>query len=227
MKRALIISGGSIDYDFALDFLIEENYITEEYRKAKACCWIAADRGLEFCRRAGLIPDIVVGDFDSMPKACALFLEEQPDLRVIRLVPEKDDSDTQSALNHAILEGAEEVLILGATGSRLDHVFANLELLVYGKTRNVRVSIVDKYNRISLAENRMTITDQSRFGKYLSFFPMGGDVTGLTLTGFKYPLYNHTLRTIDTGLTVSNELLEETAVVEFSAGVLLMIESRD
>lgn len=60
---------------------------------------------------------------------------------IIRLKPEKDDSDTQSAVNQMIRKGAKDILILGATGTRLDHVLANLGLLSMGKEQGVRIAI--------------------------------------------------------------------------------------
>ena len=74
-----------------------------------------------------------------------------------RLVPEKDDSDTQSAMNLAIELGCDSIEILGATGSRLDHVLANLGLLSYGEKNSVSVSIADQNNYICLLTHRETI----------------------------------------------------------------------
>ena len=66
-----------------------------------------------------------------------------------------------------------------------------------------------------------------QFGKYVSFFSIGGDVPGLTLKGFKYPLNRHYLTASDSGLTVSNEIVAEEAVVEFEKGTLLMLMTGD
>lgn len=71
------------------------------------------------------------------------------------------------------------------------------------------------------------VKKEPQFGKYISFFPMGGDVTELTLEGFKYPLDRHHLTASDSGLTVSNEILEDRGRVTFESGTLLMIMSRD
>ena len=68
---------------------------------------------------------------------------------------------------------------------------------------------------------------EEQFGKYVSFFTVGGDVTGLTLKGFKYPLNGYHLTVEDSGLTVSNEISEETAEILYESGQLLMIMSRD
>ena len=68
---------------------------------------------------------------------------------------------------------------------------------------------------------------EEQFGKYVSFFSVGGDVAGLSLKGFKYPLNRYHLTVADSGLTVSNEITEETAEITYDSGQLLMIMSRD
>ena len=122
MKHAVIVSGGNINTDFALDFLkknTDENTLL-----------IAADRGLEFFERTGLVPDIAVGDFDSLSESGKKFLETLSNTEIIRLRPEKDDSDTQSAACLAMDRGMKRIMILGATGNRVDHLMANFGLLV-------------------------------------------------------------------------------------------------
>ncbi len=215
---SVIISGGNINSDFALDFL---------KKKKERGLWIAADRGLEFCSQNGILPDWAVGDFDSV-SAEVLEEFEQKNLKWKRLKPEKDDSDTQSAVNLAIELGSRNIEILGGTGSRVDHILANLGLLAYGSSREISISLVDDHNRISLVHSPGTaLCREKQFGRYVSFFPLGGDVENLTLRGFKYPLNRYHLTVFDSGLTVSNEIVDEEAFVEMTGGLLLMIMSRD
>ena len=143
------------------------------------------------------------------------------------LKPEKDDSDTQSAVDLALEMGAREILLLGALGSRVDHVLANLGLLSLGKERGAHISILDANNHIRLIESGTELIKTEQFGRFVSFFPVGGDVPGLVLEGFKYPLHGHYLTVSDSGLTVSNEIIAEKARVTFDKGSLLMIMSRD
>ena len=198
MKDTIIVSGGNIQKDFALDFL--------KKNRTEHTCIIAADRGVEFFMGTDLKPDIAVGDFDSLSKEGEAYMETLTNTEILRLKPEKDDSDTQSAVNYAIEHGAGKIMILGATGNRIDHLMANFGLLMLGKSKNVQII---------------------QFGKYVSFFPIGGEVCNLTLKGFKYPLDGYCLRTEDSGLTVSNEFREANAEVTFDSGTLLMIMSRD
>ena len=124
MKDTIIVSGGDIQRDFALDFL--RNRIERTGREK--LCLIAADRGLEFFMENHLLPDVAVGDFDSLSPQGEEFLKDLSTVEVIRLKPEKDDSDTQCAVNLAIRRGTKRIEILGATGRRVDHLIANLGL---------------------------------------------------------------------------------------------------
>ena len=242
MIDTIIVSGGDIQSDFALYFLKKniEKAGRENIRL------IAADRGLEFFLDYLILPDVVIGDFDSLSEDGKNFLEMQNEdipyggmlewklqkgegkvVDVVRLRPEKDDSDTQSAMNYAIRNGAKEIVILGVTGNRVDHLMANFGLLILAQKQDTEVALADRYNYMKLIPSGTILKKAEQFGKYVSFFPLGGDVTGLTLEGFKYPLDKYHLTTADSGLTVSNEISEEYAKVTYESGTLLMIMARD
>lgn len=242
MIDTIIVSGGDIQSDFALYFLKKniEKAGRENIRL------IAADRGLEFFLDYLILPDVVIGDFDSLSEDGKNFLEMQSEdipyggmlewklqkgegkvVEVVRLRPEKDDSDTQSAMNYAIQNGAKEIVILGVTGNRVDHLMANFGLLILAQKQGAEVALADRYNYMKLISSGTILKKAEQFGKYVSFFPLGGDVTGLTLEGFKYPLDKYHLTTADSGLTASNEISEEYAKVTYESGTLLMIMSRD
>ena len=219
----VIVSGGMIQEDFALDFLKK----IQEERKGKKLVLMAADRGLDFFRKNGITPDIADGDFDSLSVEGKKYLENLKDTEIIRLQPEKDDTDTQSTLNLAIAKGAENILILGATGGRIDHLIGNLGLLTLGKLKGVSVAIADAQNYICLVKSGTILSKAGQFGKYVSFFSAGEAVEGLTLKGCKYPLNNFCLTTADSGLTVSNEIRDDTAQITYDRGSLMMVMSRD
>ena len=223
MIDTVIVSGGMIQKDFALDFLKK----LQNENGEKKLRFIAADRGLDFFRETGLVPDIVDGDFDSVSEEGKAYLDSLTEAEIIKLQPEKDDTDTQSAVNLAIQKGARNILILGATGGRLDHFLGNLGILTLGKQKNVQVALVDEQNYLCLAESGTRLFREKQFGKYVSFFPVGGEVKGLTLEGFKYALNGYDLTVADCGLTVSNEIQEEEARISYKKGSLLMIMSRD
>ena len=234
MIDTVVVSGGNIQVDFALDFLKklkkETNRKTSTQTSTshgKSLQLIAADKGLEFFITAGISPDLVIGDFDSISQEGKLYMERLPKSSIYRLKPEKDDSDTQSAVNLAISQGARDILILGGTGTRLDHVIANLGLLLSGKERGVNIRLADVNNFITLVDNGTVLQKDHQYGKYVSFFSVGGDVTGLTLEGFKYPLHDHHLRFAESGLTVSNEIKDPEAKITFEQGNLLMLMTKD
>ena len=91
----------------------------------------------------------------------------------------------------------------------------------------MQVALVDEQNYLCLAESGTRLFREKQFGKYVSFFPVGGEVKGLTLEGFKYALNGYDLTVADCGLTVSNEIQEDEARISYKKGSLLMIMSRD
>lgn len=102
MTDTIIVSGGDIHSDFALEFF-EKNIDQAGRNNIKL---IAADRGLEFFIKAGILPDTAVGDFDSLSQEGKDFLESKKnEMEIVRLKPEKDDSDTQSAMTWLLAEG--------------------------------------------------------------------------------------------------------------------------
>lgn len=216
--KTVIISGGSIQDGFALDFI----------NRKKPDYIIAADRGLEFCHRCGVKPDCIVGDFDSIDPEVIRYYREETDLPIHTFRPEKDMTDTDIAVKKAEEAGADEIFFLGCTGSRLDHVLSCIYNLSLLREQGIKAWIADEHNFITmpLGQN-YEISEKEQFGKYISLFPFRNQVEGLTLTGMKYPLTNATLVLGDGGLGVSNERTEAVAHMEWKKGILLVVESRD
>lgn len=119
-----------------------------------------------------------------------------------------------------------EIWILGATGSRLDHVLANISMLMLPLRSGIRAWIVDEHNRICLLSGKMVIQKEESFGKYLSLIPMTPQLSGVTLKGVKYPLNNHTV-CLGESLCVSNEITDPEAVIEVRDGIAVVLETRD
>ena len=215
-NRIVIISGGYMDDVFASAWLTE--YVPEYT--------IVADSGMEFCRRIGIIPDMIIGDFDSVLSDTLSYFKMQSDIVWRELNPIKDDTDTEFAIRQAIALGTEEIAILGGTGTRLDHVFGNVALLGIGLKEQVKIQLVDAHNRIRMIDKPMKLEKASQFGKFVSILPFAGAVRGVTLNGFKYPLVNHTME-VFSSLGISNEIVENEAEICFEEGILLVIESKD
>lgn len=93
-------------------------------------------------------------------------------MEIVRLKPEKDDSDTQSAMNLAIGRGAKDIAILGVTGRRVDHLIANFGLLILGQNEGAKISLIDQYNYVTLIPDGTVLKREEQFGRYVSFFSM-------------------------------------------------------
>jgi thiamine pyrophosphokinase len=214
--RGLIITGGSIQDGFACEIIKNGGFdlIT------------AADSGMDFLYRNHIIPDIIVGDFDSADSNSLDYFREQSRVEFCRLNPEKDDTDTEFAIRDAISRGVTELTILGATGNRIDHVLSNVALLGIGIENDVGIEIVDAHNRIRMVNQSMVISKKEQFGTYISLIPCSEKVTNLTLTGFKYNLTDFTLEGY-TSLGISNEIVDDVAEIIFKNGILLVVESMD
>lgn len=228
--KAAIVAGGFVEDGFTL------NYIREQ----KFDCLYAVDRGLEFFSRTGLRPDYVVGDFDSVEplaleacrKAWGAGTPGQRAVEWVVLDPVKDDTDTEHALHMALYGGFQEIHFLGATGSRLDHVLGNIQLLGLCLRSGVKGYLVDAHNRLQLIAGKTGLLREGQFGSYVSLIPYTPRVTGLTLTGFQYPLTDHTMSCFyleDAAPIsgISNEIVAEEAWIELENGILILVESRD
>ena len=121
---------------------------------------------------------------------------------------------------------SSEFHILGGTGTRLDHVLGNIQLLMQPLAKDIPCFLIDSHNRIRLLKERAVLRKSQQFGKYVSLLPLTTEVTGVTLTGLKYPLEDAAF-TSDNTLGVSNEIVEDEAVIDLKNGILIMIESRD
>lgn len=214
--KYVIISGGQIDDDFALKYLQQNIFDT----------MIAADSGMNFLHRNNIVPDVIAGDFDSVSTDSLDAFTKMRDVEIMKLNPIKDDTDTEFVIREAIRRGATEVTVLGATGTRLDHVLGNMHLLGIGVQEDIRIELVDAHNRIRMISGEAEIRKDEQFGEFVSFLPIDGTVKGVTLEGFKYPLKEAEIPSFSS-LGISNEIEGKTGKVKIREGVLLMIESRD
>ena len=214
--KVVIISGGHIEDGFILEWLQENKYDL----------LIAADSGMDFLHRNGIVPDVIAGDFDSVSSESLSVFSNMENVEILRLNPIKDDTDTEFVIREAIRRGATSITVLGATGTRLDHVLANVYLLGIGLEEGVSIQILDEHNRIRMIEDSFQIAKDEQFGDFISIIPVKGDVKGVTLKGMKYPLKEADVNCFSS-LGISNEIIAETAKISVKQGTLLLIESRD
>ena len=171
-----------------------------------------------------MIPDYILGDFDSIDKKVLEKYKTQK-IKINELKPEKDFTDTEEAINLAIKLKSSEFVIIGAIGTRIDHVLANINVLKIALDNNIKAKIINEHNEIELINNELII-ERNNLYKYISIMPLTTQVEGITITGMKYPLENYTL-TIGNSLGVSNEQIEKTAKIKVKDGILIVIKSRD
>ena len=206
-KKVIVILGGSVDPSFVKEVLDD----------AGKPFIIAADKGLEVLYKLSVMPDIILGDFDSVDNS---ILEEYKSEILTRFSPVKDFTDGEAAVESS-------VVILGATGSRLDHVLANISLLKKAVDAGVRAVIVDRNNKIRIFNNFDSIKVFKNNGKkYLSLMPLGDKVTGLTLSGFKYGATDADLYQ-GSSLAISNEITSDYGMISFKDGYLIVMETDD
>lgn len=217
--KTLIITGGCICLEY-LEQWIEFNAVD--------CC-IAVDKGLESIyalRMRGLEihPDYILGDYDSV--AFGILELYQETCEVHKFSPQKDDTDTALAIQLAMKQGASEIHIWGATGKRIDHEFANIGLLYQCDQAGVVAYIYDEYNCIRMIHESCEVLRDTIYNKYISIIPYSNEVTGITLTGFVYPLEDATMRLGD-GIGISNEFIDKLGYIKLESGSVLLIQSRD
>lgn len=185
---------------------------------------IAADGGLAYCGLLQIEPDLILGDFDSIgdnEKDAIEQLElEIPD-RIIRLKPEKDDTDMMAAIRIGLEKGYKDFRILAGTGGRLDHTFANIQALLFLKQHDACGYLIDGNGMILVIQDEEVHFNKNLEG-YLSCFCLGKIAEGVNMTGVKYTLTNATL-TNDYPLGVSNEFIGEEAVISVEKGQLVLM----
>ncbi len=202
MKKCLIITGGN----------------ESPVKKSDSRFVIACDKGFEYANKYSLIPDLVIGDFDS--------LSEMPsNVPLLRLKPEKDDTDTMVAIKYALDHGLTDITLTCALGGRIDHAYANIQSALYAINRGAKFSISEKSTRIDFIKNGEISLPKLDFS-VISVFSLTEKSEGVTVKGTKYTLECATL-TSDFPLGVSNEWSSDTAEISVENGILMIIQEKD
>ena len=177
---------------------------------------IAADGGYAYLEKAGIKPDIAIGDFDSLnfSPVCE---------KVIKLNPIKDITDMYAAVNVGIEEGYSCFHLYGATGGRIDHTIANIQLIASLAQNKMKAFIHDGNTVITAICN-----DSLEFSKenkgYISVFSHSEKCSGVYLKGLKYMLENAEL-TNTFPLGVSNEFIGEKSEIIIGNGTAIVTYS--
>ena len=210
-KTAFIYTGGTVF----------DEYVIEKPEKGDLV--IAADAGYLTARRLGITPDVVLGDFDTLGEA------NIPDgIECLRVPAEKNDTDTQLAVQVAIDRGAGEIVIVGGMSGRIDHTLSTLAILENlweRKAGRIYATLTDGKNRVRFIRSSGTILPRSQY-RFFSLIAADETVKGVTLEGCKYPLKNGRISRRHQW-AVSNEITGNCALNAINRGGVWVIESMD
>lgn len=202
MKTLIICAGDSKNSNKLKEYAENSDYI------------ICADGGYSYALDANIKPDKVIGDFDSLKT------EIPDDIESIKLPCEKDETDTMYAFRFAVSKGAEEVVIYGGIGDRLDHSYANVCILSEALEKNVEAFVTDGRTTCFMTDSSIKLKEKK--GTVISVFSFSDVSYDVSIKGLKYTLKNYTLKRNDI-IGVSNEFLDSEAEISVGRGKLLII----
>ncbi len=211
--NAVIVSGGKRPSEKLLrNYLKEGDYL------------IAADSGCECLWDYNIIPDLLVGDFDSVDKEVLNIMKEKVK-EIKKFPPEKDYTDTEIAIMEAHRHGANNILLFGATGNRIDHMLGNIGLILKYKKQNIKIEVIDDNNRMYLSEKHMILKGTK--GENIGFHALSNVVKNFTIKGAKYNLYKGIHMNLLDPRAICNEFIGTDIEINFDEGELLIFHSID
>lgn len=187
------------------------------FKKEKEDYIIAVDGGYQYAKNNGIMPDMVLGDFDSLG-----FVPDEENVIVHK--PEKDDTDTMLAVLEGIKLGYREFKLYGALGGRLDHTLANLQVLMYLSKRGLKGSIISDDVTVLAVTNDMLTLPAKEKGIF-SVFTLDEKAKGVTIRYAKYEISEAVLSN-DRALGISNEFVGKDVEISVINGTLLIFVSK-
>jgi len=217
MPRIIIFANGELpDLDAARTLLQAGDYL------------IAADGGANHLLKMGILPEIVIGDLDSVDED-TLFQLTSAEVNIEQYSEDKDETDIELALGYAVEMRPSAILIVGGLGGRLDQTLANLSILTDPMLPKIDIRLDDGLEEVffcrASAEKGGQVEVQGRSGDTLSLIPWHGPVEGVSTEGLQWPLYGETLFP-DKSRGISNVMLSESASVKIENGLLLVVHRR-
>jgi len=211
--RAIIVANGQVQQDERYNHLVRPDDLI-----------IAVDGGAMVAQQLGLVPQVVVGDMDSLSRQLVSQLEASG-CQLVDHPARKDETDTELAVRYALQQGAREILLLGATGDRLDHTLANVFLLDMAWQAGVRAKIVSGDTEVWLLRGGGELEVDGEPGDIVTLLPVGQDAVGVRSIGLEWALHGDTLR-FGPARGVSNVMTAAQAQVALREGVLLVFRVR-
>lgn len=178
---------------------------------------ICADGGARHALTLGLIPNLIIGDMDSLP---ANFDISAFDGEAMVYPKDKNETDLELALQHAAALNPDEIIIVAALGGRIDQTLANISLLSNFQHVTCNIQLNDGLEEISLCKDQVEV--KGRSGDVISLIPWQGNVEGVKTENLKWKLNNETLF-FDKTRGVSNEMISDTAKISITKGLLLVV----
>jgi thiamine pyrophosphokinase len=210
MRAAIICNGKLENYDISKEKLQQVDFI------------ICADGGTRHAYHMNIIPDMIIGDMDSSKDEYIEYYRNK-DVPIIKYSSDKDKTDTQICLEYA-MEKYDEIILLGATGSRLDHTLGNVSILRLAADKGITAYIIDENNEIYVTKDCIRL--EGNKGDIVSLLPLSGKVEGINLKGVLYPLQNAIME-IGNPYGVSNKFAETEVVLTIASGYMIVIKSKD
>ena len=204
--RCVIIGGGDCTAEILKNNIMSDDYI------------ICADGGYDIAVQANLVPDLLIGDFDSIK--CV------PDnVSKITLPVEKDVTDSVAAYNEGLKLGFKSFVLFGGTGGRFEHTLANVSLMAMASKSGYYFEIVDNKHIFRSITNSSIIINRKE-NQQVSVFAYGNKAFGVTEKGFHYSLNNDILDPFDGALGTSNDILDDYGEIIVKDGTLIIIETQ-
>ncbi|MBX7067213.1 MAG: thiamine diphosphokinase [Parachlamydiales bacterium] len=173
---------------------------------------IAVDGGLIHCEKMGILPHLIVGDFDSCPKD---LLDKYKSIPTILLEKDKDETDLEAAIRAV---GTKDVTLYGAWGHRIDHSLTNALLL----TRHSGMKMETETEIVFAIETEVEM--KCKIGQTLSLIPLNGPASGIITSGLKWELKNGKLDQFFIG--ISNICIKNVIKISLKKGMLLCVTAR-
>lgn len=210
-RKCLIIAGGELKEPARYQELAQNvQYI------------IAADGGARHANELGLLPNLVVGDFDTLSADEVRSLAKQG-IELAQYPVDKDYSDTHLALLKALELGYTEITIIAALGGRIDHTLANIMLLALPEARDIKLNILADQQELILIRKEALLTGEP--GTIVSLLPLSEQVTGITTDGLAYQVPQHTF-IMGHPNGISNVMTGKEARIKVAEGLLLAVITR-
>jgi thiamine pyrophosphokinase len=210
--KGLIVSSGTItNYNRLKEIISEVDLI------------VCADGGMEHLLKINKLPDLILGDLDSISKPTLEYILSK-NVPIEKYSSIKDVTDTELAMDCLVDKGYDEIVLMGVTGSRQDHTMANIFLLNTLHDKGIKGKIVDDNNIIYLTDNYLEIEDLK--DHYVSVIPISNDGIIVSLKGFFYNLDNKFI-SFGSTLGISNKIIEDIGKVQIHKGRALIFVSKD